>query len=303
MKKISIVIVNFRTWDSLNLCLESILEQKKLDCEVIVVDNNSDDNKLYDFKIKYSWVKWVKNQKNYGFAKACNIGASFSSSNWVLFLNPDTILVKNSLNTLLIYCEKNTDHKIIGIKQLNDNLKHVDPSGLFLNFWSLTGFSRAIIRQFKFSNNEAANFPDWISGSFVLIRKKDFDSLNGWDEDFWMYYEDMDLCKRAKNIGMKIILLNKWNYKHSHGKASRKDNATKIVAKSQVIISSHIYIEKHSKKSIKFINHLLLIFLRSSELILKSIFSRTYREIFKKSYRFWLVGISKNIWKSEMINN
>ena len=62
MKKISIVIVNFRTWDSLNLCLESILEQKKLDCEVIVVDNNSDDNKLYDFKIKYSWVKWVKNQ-------------------------------------------------------------------------------------------------------------------------------------------------------------------------------------------------------------------------------------------------
>ena len=303
MKELSIVIVNYRIWTSLNLCLKSIGRQKDLDLDVIVVDNDSGDNRISTFERNYKSAKWIKNSKNHGFAKACNIGASFAKSKWILFLNPDTILDINTLKPLLNFCDKNQDYRLIGINQLNDKSKPANSSGLFLNLWSLTGITRALIKLFKFSKNYEVTFPDWISGSFVLVRKKDFDFLKGWDEDFWMYYEDMDLCRRAKKNGFKTTLLNNWSYTHSHGKASRKNNSIKIIAKTEVIISSHIYIEKHSNKYVKYITHIILILLQSFDLILKSLFSKTYREILKKSIKFWIFGLLKNSWKSNMVTH
>ena len=307
MTNLSIVIVNYRTWSSLSLCLDSIKRQDNILIDVIVVDNNSDDHQISNFKIQYNWIEWVENSENLGFAKACNLGAHKSNSDWILFLNPDTILEKNCLKPLLSFCEKNDAYRIIGIKQLNENLQNTNSFGFFLSFWALTGLSRVILRLFRGSNsyfnNNQITYPDWISGSFVLLRRNDYDLLNGWDEDFWMYYEDMDFCKRANDLGLQVTLLNKWKCIHSHGKASRKSDQIKVRSKSEVIVSSHIFLEKHFNKYVKYPTHLLLIIFQAFELIIKSIFSKNYRNILNNVSRFWFKGVFKNIWKSKMIVN
>ena len=307
MTNLSIVIVNYKTWSSLSLCLDSIKKQDNILIDVIVVDNKSDDNQISNFKIQYNWIEWVENSENLGFAKACNLGAHKSNSDWILFLNPDTILEKNCLKPLLSFCEKNDAHRIIGIKQLNENLQNTNSFGFFLSFWALTGLSRVILRLFRGSNSyfnsNQITYPDWISGSFVLLRRNDYDLLNGWDEDFWMYYEDMDLCKRANDLGLQVTLLNEWKCIHSHGKASRKSDQIKVRSKSEVIVSSHIFLEKHFNKYVKYPTHLLLIIFQAFELIIKSIFSKNYRNILNNVSRFWFKGVFKNIWKSKMIVN
>ena len=133
MTNLSIVIVNYKTWPSLSLCLDSIKKQENILINVIVVDNNSGDHHISDFKIRYDWVKWIESSENLGFAKACNLGASKSNSDWILFLNPDTILDKNSLKPLLNFCEKNLSYRIIGIKQLNDNYQNTNSFGFFFS--------------------------------------------------------------------------------------------------------------------------------------------------------------------------
>ena len=307
MTNLSIVIVNYKTWSSLSLCLDSIKRQDNILIDVIVVDNNSDDHQISNFKIQYNWIEWVENSENLCFDKACNLGAHKSNSDWILFLNPDTILEKNCLKPLLSFCEKNDAYRIIGIKQLNENLQNTNSFGFFLSFWALTGLSRVILRLFRGSNSyfnsNQITYPDWISGSFVLLRRNDYDLLNGWDEDFWMYYEDMDLCKRANDLGLQVTLLNEWKCIHSHGKASRKSDQIKVRSKSEVIVSSHIFLEKHFNKYVKYPTHLLLIIFQAFELIIKSIFSKNYRNILNNVSRFWFKGVFKNIWKSKMIVN
>ena len=305
MNELSIVIVNYKTWDKLAFCLDSILKQIEIEIQVIVVDNNSNDNKFFVFQQKYKWVTWIENSKNYGFDKACNIGIENAKSKWYLFLNPDTILEPKSIHSLINYCNEKTEHRIIGIKQLNENKKNSNSYGLFLNFWSLSGLIRTLIRlkkgSYKSINSKEIANPDWISGSFIMIRKKDFELINGWDESYWMYYEDMDLCKRAKKINLKVSLLNNWSCIHFHGASSRKNTKIKVITKSEVIVSSHIFLEKHSQKSYKFLIHLILILIQFTELSFQSIFSSTKRKILFKSLKYWSVGLLKNVWESQNI--
>ncbi len=305
MNELSIVIVNYKTWDKLAFCLDSILKQIEIEIQVIVVDNNSNDNKFFVFQQKYKWVTWIENSKNYGFAKACNIGIENAKSKWYLFLNPDTILEPKSIHSLINYCNEKTEHRIIGIKQLNENKKNSNSYGLFLNFWSLSGLIRPLIRlkkgSYKSINSKEIANPDWISGSFIMIRKKDFELINGWDESYWMYYEDMDLCKRAKKINLKVSLLNNWSCIHFHGASSRKNTKIKIITKSEVIVSSHIFLEKHSQKSYKFLIHLILILIQFTELSFQSIFSSTKRKILFNSLKYWSGGLLKNVWGSQNI--
>ena len=305
MNELSIVIVNYKTWDKLAFCLDSILKQIEIEIQVIVVDNNSNDNKFFVFQQKYKWVTWIENSKNYGFAKACNIGIENAKSKWYLFLNPDTILEPKSIHSLINYCNEKTEHRIIGIKQLNENKKNSNSYGLFLNFWSLSGLIRPLIRlkkgSYKSINCKEIANPDWISGSFIMIRKKDFELINGWDESYWMYYEDMDLCKRAKKINLKVSLLNNWSCIHFHGASSRKNTKIKIITKSEVIVSSHIFLEKHSQKSYKFLIHLILILIQFTELSFQSIFSSNKRKILFNSLKYWSGGLLKNVWGSQNI--
>ena len=249
MTDLSIIIINYRSWVPLGKCLDSILNQNNFNAKILVLDNNSDDNIFNDFKKKYNSVEWFKNDENLGFAKACNIGSKKVNSKWILFLNPDTLIPENCFENLANKV-KDSENEIISIKQLNEKGIDTHAYGIFLNLYSLNGIFRFIYRLVyglsKKANSAKLYFsPDWVSGSFMLIKRKDFIRIGGWDENFWMYYEDMDICKRAKKHGIATKFYNDLYCYHFHGKSSRIDLETKIKSKSQVIKSSFIFIKKH----------------------------------------------------------
>ena len=249
MTDLSIIIINYRSWVPLGKCLDSILNQNNFNAKILVLDNNSDDNIFNDFKKKYNSVEWFKNDENLGFAKACNIGSKKVNSKWILFLNPDTLIPQNCFENLANKV-KDSENEIISIKQLNEKGIDTHAYGIFLNLYSLNGIFRFIYRLVyglskKANSAKLSFYPDWVSGSFMLIKRKDFIRIGGWDENFWMYYEDMDICKRAKKHGIATKFYNDLYCYHFHGKSSRIDLETKIKSKSQVIKSSFIFIRKH----------------------------------------------------------
>ena len=164
-------------------------------------------------------------------------------------MNPDTLIPENCFENLANKV-KDSENEIISIKQLNEKGIDTHAYGIFLNLYSLNGIFRFIYRLVyglsKKANSARLSFsPDWVSGSFMLIKRKDFIRIGGWDENFWMYYEDMDICKRAKKHGIATKFYNDLYCYHFHGKSSRIDLETKIKSKSQVIKSSFIFIKKH----------------------------------------------------------
>jgi GT2 family glycosyltransferase len=285
---LSIIIVNYRTWKRLSACLHSIEQQGLQDLEVIVVDNFSNDGEGESFAAQFPHLKWIMQNINGGFAQACNKGAAQASGNWMLFLNPDTILNTPVLQPLLAKAEKETDWKLIGIRQLNDAGKDTHPHGVFLKWWNVWPPFRSLERLIKgreFSKQHLSTapitFPDWISGAFVLIRKNDFQELGGWDERFWMYYEDMDLSKRAADKGWKRVMYNELVCVHSHGGSSRINHDIKALTKSTVIKSASIYINKYMKGFARLVAQATLYKITIIDLLLSAPFSATKRKMIR----------------------
>ena len=281
---LSIIIVNYRSWDRLAACLNSITLQSVDGLEVIVVDNHSNDGRANQFIQSYPAVRFIIQETNLGFAQACNKGASVTMNEWLLFLNPDTILSPDSLKLLLDKATHQPTWKLIGIRQFNDHGKDTHPHGLFLKWWNVWAPLRSLerlIRGYKFSKNYLSSapvtYPDWISGSFVLIRNADFKALQGWDESFWMYCEDMDLSKRAAMKGWDRVMYNEVSCIHSHGGSSRINHHTAAITKSAVIQSTFTYINKHLHGAGRFLAKATLLKITILSLLLSFPFSKTKR--------------------------
>lgn len=249
---LSIVIVSYRCWSRLDACLKSIASQQMEDIEVIVVDNNSDDGLAQSFMANHPQVTFILQDINGGFSQACNRGARDAQGDWLLFLNPDSILRPDTLEPLIQKVTQEPSWKLIGIKQLNDHGKDTQPHGLFLKWWNVWPSIRILQQLLNPSRSkhrwskDLVSFPDWISGAFVLIRKIDLEELGGWDERFWMYYEDMDLSKRAADKGWLRVMYNELVCTHSHGGSSRINPEVKAITKTEVILSAIKYLKKYN---------------------------------------------------------
>ncbi|TAL70734.1 MAG: glycosyltransferase, partial [Bacteroidetes bacterium] len=176
MKDISIIIVNYRGWNRLTKCLEALnsFQGKSFNDEVIVVDNKSDDDTIYKIKEQFPKFRFISNGINGGFANGCNVGSRDATGEFLLFLNPDTVASESEIEKLLDTAKQNPDHSILSCRQVNENGKENIASGAFPNLFNLTGFQRAILRSWKPGNGNQKteiSFPDWISGSVILIRK------------------------------------------------------------------------------------------------------------------------------------
>jgi GT2 family glycosyltransferase len=254
MADLSIIIVSYKGWERLTKCLEALksFTGKNFSIEVIVVDNKSGDETIYKIEKQFSKFRFIHNEINGGFANGCNLGSKSAAGEFILFLNPDTVASESEVEKLLNIAKQNPAFSILSCRQVNENRKECIVSGPFPQFFNLTGFQKAIFGKRKSgrisekTDQEAKLlFPDWISGSVVLIRKELFQKIKGFDEDFWMYFEDVDLCKRVRNIPGEIAFCRNITIEHNHGGSSRINLKTASLTKTEVHISRHIYISKH----------------------------------------------------------
>lgn len=186
MPKISIIIVNYNGERFILSCLDSLLKkQKNIDLEIIMVDNNSKDDSVRKVKEKYSQIKIIKNKEDVGFGRACNQGTKIAKADILFFLTPDTIIINDQFFNKAINAFKEPLVGVVGFKIFSLENKR--------QLWT---------------HGQKKNDIIWVSGAALMIRKSVFKKVNGFDEKFFLYFEDRDLCQRVIKNGYKIKLLN-----------------------------------------------------------------------------------------------
>ena len=215
--------------------------------EVIIVNNCQDDQTIKEVKKRFSRFMFIQNNVNGGFANGCNLGAENSLGEFLLFLNPDTVATESEIEKLLIAARSDSSNYILSCRQVRENSRESKVTADFPEMWNLTGFLRLITgwRNMIYSKDRRVLFPDCVSGSVIMIRREIFFKVKGFDEDFWMYLEDTDLCRRIRNTGAKIAYYRDIEIMHAHGGSSRIDLKTISITKCEVMISKHVYIQKH----------------------------------------------------------
>ena len=260
---VSILIVNYKSWKHLTNCLNALthLTEDKFSFEVVVVDNNSDDGHLEAFTKKYKQFKFKKNSGNNGFANGCNLAALNSKGRNLLFLNPDTIASEKSIKEMCELIDSNKNYGIVSCNQINNNGSFEDSDRIFPDLATLFGLTRAFYRKLfkKTRENDELVFADWVSGSVVFISRNWFEKIGGWNEDYWMYFEDVDLCKRVRDNNGQVVVLKNSKIIHNHGGASRINMSTAAITKSEVLISKHVYIRNHFTGFKRFVMLFLLV--------------------------------------------
>jgi GT2 family glycosyltransferase len=316
---LSIVIVNYKSWKVLTECLDSFNQYTpKLNYEIIVVDNDSQDGLLEPFSQNYPQITFIKNTGNNGFAQGCNLGADNAQGKYLLFLNPDTVLTNNTaIDELFNFAQNNQDIGITSCRRINPKGKP-EREMAFANPWLIISWIRAMYKltnkakiQIKFPENEMIWNPDWIAGSVVLIEKELFNKIGKWDQNnFWMYYEDVDLCRKVKRQNKKIALLRNVELKHAHGGSSRRNPTTTAITKSEVVTSSHVYIQLHTQG----LNRVLLHFVIFTDTLLSQLTKIlfTLPVFWKTSFRanilvlistskYYINALMSGTWKSKRL--
>ncbi|WP_426063881.1 glycosyltransferase [Flavobacterium sp. DSP2-3-1] len=318
---ISIIIVNYRGWKALNECLESIevIISSAFTFEVIMVDNFSNDWQFPVFKQKYSKFTFIENNGNNGFSNGCNFGAGIATGNHFLFLNPDTKLTLEALETLLKTTASHPEIGILSCLQINENEVFYKQNNLFPVLGRFFGISRSIYRKLnkaklekRFNNNNDLFYPDWVTGAVIFISREWFNKIKGWNEDYWLYFEDVDLCKKVCNLGGKVAVTRKATIFHQHGGASRLNVKTKALTKTEVIISKHVYVSNQFSTGIQLYLHSLLILGVLSEKLFLSLLSvflffipklKVNRLMLKNLSVYYLNALRKQTWISPRAMN
>ncbi len=258
---ISIVIVNYRSWSHLRPCLSSLITIAGL--EIIVVDNDSADGEIENFVKEFPEVNFLNAGKNLGFGAACNVGANTANNELLLFLNPDTIANETAIFAMKNFLVENLTYKIVSCQQQQNLAKHFL---LFPNATRIFGLLRAIEvffnhKKFDIKQKNTAQFiePDWVSGSVLMTTKTWLKAIGGWSVPFWMYSEDLDICKKTFDKNGKIALLTSVNIYHKHGGATRKNIDIAALTKAEVVKSKHVYYQMHLGAIEKYFAHIVLI--------------------------------------------
>lgn len=247
---ISIIIVNYNSLDYLKKCLQSIRKTPELhDYEIIVVNNDPSPLKIDISEIP---LRLIEINRNIGFGPACNIGAKSALGDILCFLNPDTQIISLATDTLTEIFNSNPFLGIIGPRILAGN--DTDQPWSFGEEISLGNILKNnLIGEKKF--DKKLNFEtDWVSGAALFIRKEVLDTLGGFDPDFFMYFEDIDLCKRARLKSYKIFVSDKIVIRHRGGASFNGDS----LQKNHYYKSQDLYFKKYGG----FITPYLLRFLR-----------------------------------------
>jgi N-acetylglucosaminyl-diphospho-decaprenol L-rhamnosyltransferase len=253
LPSIDIIIVNWNSANQLRECLDSIVDSDRhnfsLD-RVVIVDNASTDRSLESIQTIDLPVEVIKNSENKGFGVACNQGATISKSDYILFLNPDARLFKDALDKAIYFIHDRSGERVgaVGIQLIDSHGNIQRNCARFpnpLHFWcSILGIDKVIknkLTSYMMTdwNHQRTQIVDHVMGAFYLISNPTFQAVNGFDEDFFVYFEDLDLSYRLHQQGFSSYYLANVQSFHKGGGTSESIKATRIFysLKSRILYS------------------------------------------------------------------
>ncbi len=219
--QLSIIIVNYKNPHLILQCVKSIVEHEKtIDYEIIVVDNNSGDDTEQQLRTICPNLKWIQMGYNSGFAKANNAGLNVAEGEYVLFLNADTILFEPFFFKMMQSFDTDSKIGVVGCRLLNSDkslqLSYHNGDRFFRKLWwrnpfaikmGCSGKNLSEMEQYKVAHS-ANHSPRWICGAAMMMCRQTIIERNlYWDEDFFMYWEDVELCHRIRQSGLKVYYI------------------------------------------------------------------------------------------------
>ena len=234
MYSCSVIIIAYNSCDFIPACLKSIRDAcENVDAQVIVLDNGSKEPILPEIKAFFPEVTWLESKENLGFGKGCNLAEKYATKPYLFFVNPDTVVSRDSFTRVLDFMEEHPEAGTVGCRILNEDgslqwacrrsfptivsavSKTVGLAALFPKSKLLASYNMT------YADPDEMTEVDAISGSFFCIRRELYEKLGGFDEDFFMYGEDLDLCFRAKVAGCKNYYTPSTNILHFKGQSCR----------------------------------------------------------------------------------
>ena len=251
---LTVQIVNWNAREPLRAALRSILANPpRFPYEIVVLDNASSDGSVQMLEKEFPEVRLLVSEQNLGFSKGHNLAARAARGKYLFILNPDTEVIPPALESLVDYAEQHPEVAIIGPKILNPDgslqyscrrfpnptaalfrntpLGKLFPNNPYTREYLMTDWDHNSIREV-----------DWVSGAALFIRRAVYEQLNGFDERFFMYCEDTDLCYRAWQAGYKVVYYPEPKIIHAIGRS------TDLVANKMIITfhkSMYLFYKKH----------------------------------------------------------
>lgn len=233
--KLSIVIVNYNVAYFLEHCLYSVRNAcKNIEAEVFVVDNNSVDNSLAMLKEKFPEVILIANKNNLGFSKANNQAMRLSKGEYILLLNPDTVVEEDTFEKCIEFMDSHPEAGGLGVKMIDGGGKFLPESkrgfpSVWVSFCKMSGLIKLFPHSKKYAGYYMGHLPDdeinevdILAGAYMLMRKECLDKIGLLDEEYFMYGEDIDLSYRITKGGYKNYYFPKARIIHYKGESTKK---------------------------------------------------------------------------------
>jgi len=280
---LSIVIVSYNVRGLLKECLESIYRTTKyIQFEVYVVDNNSSDGTIQMIEREFPQVKLIANKDNIGFAKANNLAFQKSRGKYILMLNPDTVILQNSLYKIVNYFEQQPNIGAIGCKMLNSD-RTLQPScynfPTLLEIFGMYFIGSRIFSGLKKFDYDKVQEVDFVRGAFLALNKQCLEEIGLLDEKLFMFGEETDLCYRMKQRGWKVIYIPDTVIIHHRGKSTEQISDNMY---SQRIRSIIYYFQKNRGKISTFLLRAIIFFGVGLRLLLRGVLEIRNRILGKK---------------------
>ena len=232
--QLSVIILNYNVRYFLELCVVSVQDAiKNIDAEIIVVDNNSLDGSCNMMKQRFPHVKLIENKENLGFPKGNNIGVAIAKGEYICILNPDTVVAEDTFSQVLAFAQKQNDLGIVGVKLIDGTgnflpeSKRGTPTPI-VAFTKITGLYKLFPKLFghyyaqHLSENESGKV-EILVGAFMLLKRDLYNKIGGFDENCFMYSDDIDLSYMALKNGKSNYYFHGTSVIHYKGESTIKD--------------------------------------------------------------------------------
>ncbi len=327
--QLSVIIVNYNVKYFLEQCLYSVLKAIKNmeEAEIIVIDNDSSDGSKQFFNNKFAGVRFIWQGKNLGFSKANTIALQQAKGQYILFLNPDTLVPEDCFEKCLAFFKTQQDIGAVGIRMIDGTGKFLKESkrghpSLLTSFFRLSGLailfphSKTFARYYAGHLQENKNHSvDVLAGAFMLVEKNLLDKTGGFDGQFFMYGEDIDLSYRIQKAGYKNYYFSETTIIHFKGESTNKDSLEHVEifygamslfvhkhysGAKAVLYGIFIQIAIWLKVVVIFFKKLFFSLVKKEEIILPDI-TRTLIVACEEDYQSAIDALKNNITKLEII--